>query len=51
MRRDEEKQKIQAKVLVAAVRKAQKQEQVWDLVKPTRKPGILGKQSAPTERD
>lgn len=33
MRRDEEKQKIQAKVLVAAVREAQKQEQVRDLAK------------------
>uniref|UniRef100_A0A8U8AUB4 Uncharacterized protein n=1 Tax=Geospiza parvula TaxID=87175 RepID=A0A8U8AUB4_GEOPR len=33
MRRDEEKQKIQAKVLVAAVREVQKQEQVRDSVK------------------
>lgn len=39
MRRDEEKQKIQAKVLVAAVREAQKQEQVRDTAKvaPTKK--------------
>ncbi|TRZ07677.1 hypothetical protein HGM15179_019429 [Zosterops borbonicus] len=51
MRRDEEKQKTQAKVLVAAVREVQKQEWVRDPVKPTQNHGAQGKQSAPSGKD
>ncbi|RMB99809.1 hypothetical protein DUI87_23586 [Hirundo rustica rustica] len=42
MRRDEEKQKIQAKVLVAAVREAQKQERPQASEKPLRKAPLKG---------
>lgn len=57
MRRDEEKQKAQAKVLVAAVREAQKQEPFQNVVSPTRnagqwkKPPIHQKQYASSQRN
>lgn len=49
MRRDEEKQKVQAEVPVTAVREVQKQERSQDYVK-SRKGSVQRRQSLPHRR-